>query len=52
MWELLKMWVITAFTSAYLAVGGIAVLITLLAFGLKSQSAEQATVQRHEAAAS
>ncbi len=39
------------FTSAYLAVGGIAVLITLLALGLKSQRAEQETVQRHEAAA-
>ncbi len=42
---------VKGFTSAYLAVGGIAVLITLLALALKSQSAEQATVQRHEAAA-
>ena len=42
---------VVGFTSAYLAVGGIAVLITLLAIGLKSQSAEQATVARHEAAA-
>ena len=42
---------VKGFTSAYLAVGGIAVLITLLALALKSQSAEQATVQQHEAAA-
>ncbi len=42
---------VTGFTSAYLAVGGIAVLITILALALKGQSAEQATVARHEAAA-
>ncbi len=42
---------VRGFTSAYLAVGGIAVLITLLALALKSQSDERATVERHEAAA-
>ncbi|HHB89804.1 MAG TPA: MFS transporter [Anaerolineae bacterium] len=39
---------VKGFTSAYLAVGGIAVMITLLALALKSQSAERATVQAHE----
>ena len=42
---------VKGFTSAYLAVGGIAVIITLLALALKSQAAEQETVARHEAAA-
>ncbi len=42
---------VKGFTSAYLAVGGIAILITLLALGLKSRTEEQATVARHEAAA-
>ncbi|HHJ06421.1 MAG TPA: MFS transporter [Anaerolineae bacterium] len=42
---------VKGFTSAYLAVGGVAVLITLLALGLKSQSAEQETVRLHEQAA-
>lgn len=42
---------VKGFTSAYLAVGGIAILITLLALGLKSRAEEQATVARHEAAA-
>ncbi len=41
---------VKGFTSAYLAVGGIAVMITLLALALKSQSAERATVQAHELA--
>ena len=38
---------VRGFTSAYLAVGGIAALITLLALGLKSQQSEQETAQRH-----
>ena len=42
---------VRGFTAAYLAVGGIALLITLLALGLKSQRAEQDTVRAHEAAA-
>ncbi|HIQ11279.1 MAG TPA: MFS transporter, partial [Caldilineales bacterium] len=39
---------VKGFTSAYLAVGGIAALITLLALGLKSQQSEQETARRHE----
>ncbi len=42
---------VKGFTSAYLAVGGIAVLITLLGIGLKNQISERETVERHEAAA-
>ncbi len=42
---------VKGFTSAYLAVGGIALLVTLLSLGLKSQRAEQATVQAHETSA-
>ncbi len=42
---------VKGFTSAYLAVGGIALLVTLLSLGLKSQRAEQATVQVHETSA-
>lgn len=42
---------VKGFTSAYLAVGGVIVLITLLALAMKSQAEEQATVREHEAAA-
>ena len=39
------------YTAAYLVIGGVAVVLTLLALGLKGRAAEQATVQRHRQAA-
>lgn len=39
------------YTAAYLVIGGVAVVLTLLALGLKGRAAELATVQRHARAA-
>jgi len=36
------------FSSAYLATGGIAVVLALVAFGLKSREAERNSVVKHE----
>ncbi len=37
------------YSAAYLVIGGVAVVLTLLALGLKGRAAELATVQRHAA---
>jgi EmrB/QacA subfamily drug resistance transporter len=42
---------VTGYQSAYLFVGVVALLLTLLSFGLKSQTEEMATAHRHESSA-